>query len=114
MIVAPNLYGDILSDGAAALVGSLGLVPSANVGDDFVIGEPCHGSAPDIEGKGIANPIATARSTGLLLEFLGLKEEAQRVYKAVDGNLFDGKVLTPDLGGKAKTTEVVDDILKRL
>jgi homoisocitrate dehydrogenase len=114
VIVAPNLYGDILSDGAAALVGSLGLVPSANVGDDFVIGEPCHGSAPDIEGKGIANPIATARSTGLLLEFLGLREEAQRVYKAVDGNLFDGKVLTPDLGGKAKTTEVVDDILKRL
>src|SRR5205823_2230806 len=58
VIVAPNLYGDILSDGAAALVGSLGLVPSANVGHGFVIGEPCHGSAPDIEGKGIANPIA--------------------------------------------------------
>ncbi|KAL8736315.1 MAG: hypothetical protein Q9181_002493, partial [Wetmoreana brouardii] len=61
VIVAPNLYGDILSDGAAALVGSLGLVPSANVGDGFVIGEPCHGSAPDIEGKGVANPIATIR-----------------------------------------------------
>ncbi|KMU80380.1 LOW QUALITY PROTEIN: 3-isopropylmalate dehydrogenase [Coccidioides immitis RMSCC 3703] len=71
VIVAPNLYGDILSDGAAALVGSLGLVPSANVGDGFAIGEPCHGSAPDIEGKGIANPIATLRSAGLMLEFLG-------------------------------------------
>ncbi|KAL8637343.1 MAG: hypothetical protein Q9228_005370, partial [Teloschistes exilis] len=67
VIVAPNLYGDILSDGAAALVGSLGLVPSANVGDGFVIGEPCHGSAPDIEGKGIANPLATIRSVGLML-----------------------------------------------
>lgn len=114
VIVAPNLYGDILSDGAAALVGSLGLVPSANVGDDFVIGEPCHGSAPDIEGKGIANPVATARSTGLLLEFLGLKEEAQRVYKAVDAGLREGKALTPDLGGKSTTQEVIDDILKRL
>ncbi|KAL9589878.1 MAG: hypothetical protein Q9203_001333, partial [Teloschistes exilis] len=76
VIVAPNLYGDILSDGAAALVGSLGLVPSANVGDGFVIGEPCHGSAPDIEGKGIANPLATIRSVGLMLEFLGEEEPA--------------------------------------
>ncbi|RDA92070.1 hypothetical protein CP533_4429 [Ophiocordyceps camponoti-saundersi (nom. inval.)] len=70
VIVAPNLYGDILSDGAAALVGSLGLVPSANVGEHFVMGEPCHGSAPDIMGKGIANPVATFRSAALMLEFL--------------------------------------------
>lgn len=114
VIVAPNLYGDILSDGAAALVGSLGLVPSANVGDNFVIGEPCHGSAPDIEGKGIANPVATIRSTGLLLEFLGLKEEAQRVYRAVDAGLRAGKALTPDLGGKSTTNEVIEDVLSRL
>ncbi|KAG6985317.1 alpha-glucosidase [Physcia stellaris] len=105
VIVAPNLYGDILSDGAAALVGSLGLVPSANVGDGFVIGEPCHGSAPDIEGKGIANPIATIRSTGLMLEFLGEEKAAAKVYEAVDGNLEEGKLLTPDMGGKAGTEE---------
>jgi len=114
VVVAPNLYGDILSDGAAALVGSLGLVPSANVGDGFVIGEPCHGSAPDIEGLGIANPIATIRSVGTMLEFMGLGEQAARIYKAVDANLEEGKVISPDLGGKAKTEDVVQDILRRL
>lgn len=114
VIVAPNLYGDILSDGAAALVGSLGLVPSANVGDGFAIGEPCHGSAPDIEGKGIANPIATLRSVALMLEFLGEENAAAKIYTAVDGNLDAGKYLSPDMGGKARTQEVMDDVLKRL
>ncbi|KAI1321541.1 Isocitrate/isopropylmalate dehydrogenase [Xylariaceae sp. FL0255] len=114
VIVAPNLYGDILSDGAAALVGSLGLVPSANVGEGFAIGEPCHGSAPDIEGQGVANPIATLRSTALMLEFLGEEQAAARIYAAVDGNLEEGQLLSPDLGGKATTEEVVVDILKRL
>lgn len=114
VIVAPNLYGDILSDGAAALVGSLGLVPSANVGDSFAIGEPCHGSAPDIMGQGIANPVATIRSVGLMLEFMGEEQAAAKIYAAVDGNLEDGKFLSPDMGGKAKTEEVVEDILKRL
>ncbi|TRX95110.1 hypothetical protein FHL15_004195 [Xylaria flabelliformis] len=114
VIVAPNLYGDILSDGAAALVGSLGLVPSANVGEGFVMGEPCHGSAPDIMGQGIANPIATLRSAALMLEFLGEEKASAKIYAAVDANLEDGKLLSPDLGGKAKTEEVVNDILKRL
>jgi homoisocitrate dehydrogenase len=114
VIVAPNLYGDILSDGAAALVGSLGLVPSANVGKDFVIGEPCHGSAPDIEGKGIANPIATIRSTALMLEFQGQEEAAAKIYAAVDANLAEGKLLTPDMGGKASTEEVIEDVCRRL
>ncbi len=114
VIVAPNLYGDILSDGAAALVGSLGLVPSANVSDGFAIGEPCHGSAPDIQGKGIANPIATLRSVGLMLEFLGEEGAAARIYAAVDGNLEEGRLLSPDLGGRASTDEVVQDVLKRL
>lgn len=114
VIVAPNLYGDILSDGAAALVGSLGLVPSANVGDGFAIGEPCHGSAPDIQGKGIANPIATLRSVALMLEFLNEEEAAAKIYQAVDGNLADGKLLSPDMGGSAKTEEVLNDILRRL
>lgn len=114
VIVAPNLYGDILSDAAAALVGSLGLVPSANVGDNFVIGEPCHGSAPDIEGRGIANPIATIRSVALMLEFLGQEEVAGRIYKAVEANLDEGKVLTPDMGGAAGTGDVLKDVLRRL
>ncbi|KAL1843488.1 hypothetical protein VTJ49DRAFT_1359 [Mycothermus thermophilus] len=114
VIVAPNLYGDILSDGAAALVGSLGLVPSANVGEGFAIGEPCHGSAPDIQGKGIANPIATLRSAALMLEFLNEEQAAAKIYAAVDANLEEGKLLSPDLGGTATTEEVVQDILRRL
>lgn len=114
IIVAPNLYGDILSDGAAALVGSLGLVPSANVGDNFVIGEPCHGSAPDIMGKNIANPIATIRSVALMLEFLKEESAAALIYKAVDGNLVEGKFLNPDLGGTATTSDVIEDIIRRI
>ncbi|CAK7890697.1 homoisocitrate dehydrogenase, mitochondrial [[Candida] anglica] len=114
VVVAPNLYGDILSDGAAALVGSLGVVPSANVGDNFAIGEPCHGSAPDIEGKGISNPIATIRSTALMLEFMGYPEPAAAIYEAVDANLSEDQIKTPDLGGNSSTTDVVNDIIKRL
>jgi len=114
VVVAPNLYGDILSDGAAALVGSLGLVPSANVGEGFAIGEPCHGSAPDIQGKGIANPIATIRSAALMLDFMNEEKAAAKIYEAVDACLAEGKLLSPDLGGKAKTEEVVKDIIRRL
>ena len=123
--VAPNLYGDIISDGAAALVGSLGLVASANVGDSFVIGEPgksflksitraVHGSAPDIAGKGIANPIASIRSAALLLEHLGYASEADRIYSAVDAVLIEGKLMTPDLGGSATTRQVTQAIIDRL
>lgn len=114
VIVAPNLYGDILSDGAAALVGSLGVVPSANVGDKMVIGEPCHGSAPDIEGKDLANPVATIRSVAVMLEFLGETEAARKIHNAVDEGLREGRIVTPDLGGKATTTEVTEDVLRRL
>ena len=73
----------------------MGLVPSANVGDDIVIGEPCHGSAPDIEGKGIANPIATIRSVGVMLEFLDLPDAANRIYAAVDESLGKGNSSLP-------------------
>ncbi|KAK9237797.1 hypothetical protein V1525DRAFT_402957 [Lipomyces kononenkoae] len=114
VVVAPNLYGDILSDGAAALVGSLGVIPSANVGDTFVIGEPCHGSAPDIEGKNIANPIATIRSTALMLEFMGYAQPAARIHAAVDSHMVEKKLSTPDLGGSATTSQVTEDIIKRL
>ncbi|KAK9464404.1 hypothetical protein V1512DRAFT_113116 [Lipomyces arxii] len=114
VVVAPNLYGDILSDGAAALVGSLGVIPSANVGDSFIIGEPCHGSAPDIEGKNIANPIATIRSTALMLEFMGHPEPAAKINSAVDAHMVEKKIRTPDLGGSNTTTDVVADIIKRI
>ncbi len=114
VIVAPNLYGDLLSDGAAALVGSLGLVPSANVGEGIVMGEPCHGSAPDIEGRGIANPVATIRSVGCMLEFLNQPEAADVIYNAVDEGLREGRFISPDLGGRATTEEVTDDIVRRL
>lgn len=114
VVVAPNLYGDILSDGAAALVGSLGLVPSANVGDTFVMGEPVHGSAPDIAGQGIANPIAAIRSAALMLEHMGHSMPAARLYAAVDTVLQRANLLTPDLGGKGTTSGIVDAVIKEM
>ncbi|CAI2163572.1 9028_t:CDS:2 [Funneliformis geosporum] len=114
VVVAPNLYGDIISDGAAALVGSLGVVPSANVGDTFVVGEPVHGSAPDIAGQNKANPIAAIRSAGLLLEHIGYHKQALRIYNSVDNVMREGYVLTPDLGGNSTTQQVTDAILKSL
>ncbi|KAI0040708.1 homoisocitrate dehydrogenase [Auriscalpium vulgare] len=114
VMVAPNLYGDILSDAAAALVGSLGLVPSINAGDEFVMGEPVHGSAPDIEGKGIANPLASMRSAALMLRHLGYENGASRIDKAVNEVIEEGSVLTPDLGGRSSTSEVVDAVLRRI
>jgi homoisocitrate dehydrogenase len=113
VIVAPNLYGDLLSDGAAALVGSLGLVPSANVGDNFAMGEPVHGSAPDIVGQNKANPIASIRSAALLLEQMGHFDAASSIYSAVDNALLNG-VATPDLGGKSTTTEVTESVISHL
>ncbi|KAH7930755.1 Isocitrate/isopropylmalate dehydrogenase [Leucogyrophana mollusca] len=114
VMVAPNLYGDILSDAAAALVGSLGLVPSINAGDSFVMGEPVHGSAPDIAGQDIANPLAAIRSAALMLRHLGYGDGANRIEKAVDAVIREGKVLTPDLGGKSKTSEVTNEVIKRI
>ncbi|KAF8639915.1 hypothetical protein AX17_001166 [Amanita inopinata Kibby_2008] len=114
VMVAPNLYGDILSDAAAALVGSLGLVPSINAGDNFVMGEPVHGSAPDIAGKGIANPIASIRSASLMLRHLGYSTGADRLDSAVDQVIREGITITPDLKGKSTTQEVLDAVLKKL
>ncbi|KAF7353040.1 Iso-dh domain-containing protein [Mycena venus] len=111
VMVAPNLYGDIISDAAAALVGSLGVIPSINAGDDFVMGEPVHGSAPDIAGKGIANPVASIRSAALMLRHLGYASPADKIDKAVNDTLAPAKLLTPDLGGTASTTEVTEHIM---
>ncbi|KAG6844113.1 hypothetical protein H0H87_009719 [Tephrocybe sp. NHM501043] len=114
VMVAPNLYGDILSDAAAALVGSLGLIPSINAGDNFVMGEPVHGSAPDIAGKGIANPLASIRSAALMLRHLGYTKGADRLDTAVDQVIREGTTLTPDLKGTSSTTEVLNAVLKRI
>ncbi len=112
-IVTTNLFGDILSDEAAALIGGLGLSPSANIGDRYALFEPVHGSAPDIAGRGIANPIAAVLSAKMLLEWAGRKNEAEMVQRAVDRTLGDG-VLTPDLGGTHKTEDVRRSLLKHL
>jgi isopropylmalate/isohomocitrate dehydrogenase-like protein len=111
VIVTSNLFGDILSDLAAGLVGGLGLAPSANIGPDYALFEPVHGSAPDIEGKGIANPMATIMSAKMLLDYLGETSWAERVENAVVAVLKEAKTLTPDLGGKASTAQVTDAII---
>jgi len=113
VVVCPNLAGDVLSDLAAGLVGGLGLLPSANVGEERGLFEPVHGTAPDIAGEGVANPGATVLSAAMLLEFLGYDDEGQRVRDAVEGVLADGP-RTPDLGGDATTEQVADAILDRL
>jgi homoisocitrate dehydrogenase len=113
VVVAPNLYGDILSDAAAALVGGLGLAASANASDNFVLAEPVHGSAPDIAGQGIANPCATILAAAQLLDSLGEDQAAQRIRRAVHHTLADG-VLTADLGGRATTVEVTNAVIERL
>lgn len=112
-IVTTNLFGDILSDEAAALIGGLGLSPSANIGDRYALFEPVHGSAPDIAGKGIANPIAAVLSAKMLLEWSGHFNEAKKVGIAVESVIADG-VLTPDVGGKNKTSDVSTSLLKHL
>ena len=114
VIVTTNMFGDILSDEAAGLVGGLGMAPSGNVGDDLCIFEPVHGSAPDIAGKGIANPVATILSAAMMLEWLGEKEAADRVEAAVLKVLEEGEVRTPDLGGANTTDDVADAVIERL
>ena len=113
VVVAPNLYGDILSDAAAALVGGLGLVPSANIGDHRTVVEPVHGSAPDIAGRGIANPVATILAAAMLIQRLGETTAAARVAAAVDAVLA-ARVWTPDLGGRATTAEVTEAVCAEL
>lgn len=114
VILAPNLYGDIMSDIAAELVGGMGMAPSGCVGDRHAYFESVHGSAPDIAGRGIANPLATVLSAELMLGHLGLRDEARALGAAVDRLLADGRVLTPDLGGTARTQEVVEALIALL
>ena len=94
-------------------MGSLGLIPSLNMSPTSVIGEPVHGSAPDIQGRGIANPIAAIRSAGIMLAHLGWAEESTKIEMAVRGTL-DGGIVTPDLGGKNTTDDVTNAVIERL
>lgn len=106
VLVLPNLYGDIISDLVAGLVGGLGVAPGANIGEKYAVFEAAHGSAPEIAGKNIANPLAMLISGVEMLQYLGFKKEAQRVEKAIEQVLMQGTFITPDLGGKAGTQEM--------
>jgi len=117
VLVTENMFGDILSDLAAGLVGGMGMAPSADIGDGCAVFQPSHGSAPDIAGKGIANPIATILSAALMLEWLDHPETvkaAQRIHRAVEGVLANPADRTPDLGGTLTTTQMADKIIKAL
>ena len=114
VIVTSNLFGDILSDESAGLVGGLGLAPSANIGADYALFEPVHGSAPRLAGKGIANPMAAIMASKMMLDYLGEGRWAERIENAIVTVLEEGKVLTPDLGGSSSTTQVTDAIIDAL
>jgi isocitrate dehydrogenase (NAD+) len=114
VLVTENLYGDILSDLCAGLVGGLGLVPGANIGERTAVFEAVHGTAPDIAGKGIANPTALMMSAVMMLQYLNLDEEARRLQGALTKVYGEGKVRTGDLGGGATTREFTDAVIAAL
>ncbi len=114
VLVLPNQYGDILSDLAAGLIGSLGLAPGANIGPEVAVFEATHGAAPDIAGSGLANPIALILSGALLLDHVGEPEAAERLRRGVAAVLAAGRCLTPDLGGTASTADLTRGICRQI
>jgi hypothetical protein len=114
VIVTTNLFGDILSDQLAGLVGGLGMAPGANIGESAAIFEAVHGSAPDIAGKGVANPLALLLAACLMLEHVGYIERADQVRAVTEKVLREDRVRTPDLNGKASTQEFTQAITRRL
>ena len=114
VLLLENLYGDIVSDLCAGLIGGLGVAPGANIGEDIAVFEAVHGAAPSIAGRGIANPTAVLLSAVLMLKHLNQRERAVRVQSALEKVLADGKVLTRDLGGQATTLEFTDAIIHAL
>ncbi|PAV20823.1 mitochondrial NAD-dependent isocitrate dehydrogenase subunit 2 precursor [Pyrrhoderma noxium] len=114
VMVMPNLYGDILSDMCAGLIGGLGLTPSGNIGRDASIFEAVHGSAPDIAGKGLANPTALLLSSIMMLRHMELFQHAEKIEKAALSTIAEGKTITGDLGGKASTKEYTEAIIKKI
>jgi isocitrate dehydrogenase (NAD+) len=113
-ILAPNLYGDIVSDLAAGLVGGLGVAPGANFGEGCAMFEAVHGTAPDIAGRGAANPTASILSAVMMLRYLGEADAAARIERAISEVLIDGRSATPDLGGSASTAKMTEAIVARL
>ncbi|MEO8161760.1 MAG: isocitrate/isopropylmalate family dehydrogenase, partial [Arenimonas sp.] len=114
VIVTTNLFGDIISDLCAGLIGGLGLAPSANIGTDAAIFEAVHGSAPDIAGKGIANPVALLLGAVQMLDHLGRLEESKRLRAAIVATMRDRDHLTPDLGGSGNTSSFAEAISRHL
>lgn len=114
VLVLPNLYGDIVSDLTAGLIGGLGVAQGANIGIDCAVFEPVHGSAPDIKGQNKANPTALLICAVNMLEYIDEKNAAKKIEKALYKVLAQGKVLTADLGGSASTTEFTDEIIRNL
>jgi len=114
ILLLENLYGDIVSDLCAGLVGGLGVVPGANIGEDAAIFEAVHGSAPDIAGKGIANPIAMILTAAMMLKYLGETKRAQAIEQAVNNITGDREVLTPDLGGSSSTRQVANAVSRQV
>ncbi|HEX8701532.1 MAG TPA: isocitrate dehydrogenase (NAD(+)) [Myxococcaceae bacterium] len=114
VLVMDNLYGDIISDLCAGLVGGLGVVPGANIGERTAMFEAVHGTAPDIAGKGIANPTALMMSAVMMLDWLGLRDEARRMENAIQKVYTEGKTRTGDLGGSATTRDFTDAIIAAL
>ena len=114
IMLLENLYGDIVSDLCAGLIGGLGLVPGANIGEQGAVFEAVHGSAPDIAGQGVANPTALLQSGLLMLRYLGEREAAQRIEQATLGVFREGKVRTRDIGGESKTMEFAEAIVAAL
>lgn len=112
VMVMPNLYGDILSDLGAGLVGGLGIIPSANIGKNCAIFEAVHGSAPQIAGKGIANPTAIIQSAVMMLKYIGEYEAGLKIEKALEKVFEKGEKLTEDLGGNSTTDEFADEVCK--
>jgi isocitrate dehydrogenase (NAD+) len=114
VLLLPNLYGDILSDVAAGLIGGLGLAPGANIGESAAVFEAVHGSAPDIAGQGIANPTAVILAGALMLRHLHIEEQAVRIETALEKVFGKGKVRTKDLGGKASTEEFTSAVIAEM
>ena len=114
VIVTSNMFGDILSDEGAGLVGGLGMIPSANIGDNSGLFEPVHGSAPDIAGQGIADPVATILSACMMLDYLGESEYARKIEDVMIDVIRQGDNVTPDLGGDASTQEMAEYIASKL
>jgi isocitrate dehydrogenase (NAD+) len=114
VIVTTNLFGDILSDLNAGLVGGLGMAPAGNIGVDAAIFEAVHGSAPDIAGKGVANPLALMLAAAMMLDHVEHADKAKRLRDAIDAVLQKDNIRTGDLGGKAGTKEFTQAVVRRL